>query len=151
LPVETGTGGRTKWNRHQQGLPKTHWLDAAAVGASTPLCLRAGHIRPLSIQATGWQRRQMCLMTESGFPRSRAKQQSCVKGFRTGDAVRAVVPKGKRVGVYVGRVAVRASGSFNLTTGSGTVEGINAKYCRLLHRKDGYEYGKGDAAFPPAP
>ncbi len=90
-------------------------------------------------------------MTEAGFPRSRAKQQSGVKGFRTGDVVRAVVPKGKRAGVHVGRVAVRASGSFNLTTGSGTVEGINAKYCRLLHRKDGYEYGKGDAAFPPAP
>ncbi len=31
LPVETGTGGRTKWN-----LPKTHWLDAACVGPVPP-------------------------------------------------------------------------------------------------------------------
>jgi 5-methylcytosine-specific restriction endonuclease McrA len=32
LPVEVGTGGRTKCNRTQRGLPKTHWLDAACVG-----------------------------------------------------------------------------------------------------------------------
>jgi 5-methylcytosine-specific restriction endonuclease McrA len=36
LPVEVGTGGRTKWNRTKRGLPKTHWVDAACVGASTP-------------------------------------------------------------------------------------------------------------------
>src|SRR5215467_4200856 len=34
LPVETGSGGRTKYNCARQGLPKTHWLDAACVGAS---------------------------------------------------------------------------------------------------------------------
>ncbi len=28
LPVETGTGGMTKWNRNRRGIPKTHWLDA---------------------------------------------------------------------------------------------------------------------------
>jgi 5-methylcytosine-specific restriction endonuclease McrA len=32
LPVECGSGGRTKWNRVQLGLPKTHALDAACVG-----------------------------------------------------------------------------------------------------------------------
>ena len=36
LPIECGSGGRTKFNRTTQGLPKTHWLDAACVGASTP-------------------------------------------------------------------------------------------------------------------
>src|SRR5262249_38631597 len=34
LPLETGTGGRPKWNRTVRGLPKTHWTDAACVGAS---------------------------------------------------------------------------------------------------------------------
>src|SRR5262245_8503585 len=29
LPLETGTGGGTKWNRTVRGLPKTHWTDAA--------------------------------------------------------------------------------------------------------------------------
>ncbi|WP_307720806.1 RNA-guided endonuclease IscB [Pseudoduganella lutea] len=32
LPVETGTGGRTKWNRTRFGIVKTHALDAACVG-----------------------------------------------------------------------------------------------------------------------
>ncbi len=36
LPVETGTGGRTKYNRTRLGLAKSHWADAACVGASTP-------------------------------------------------------------------------------------------------------------------
>jgi 5-methylcytosine-specific restriction endonuclease McrA len=36
LELEMGTGGRTKYNRTIQGLPKAHYLDAACVGASTP-------------------------------------------------------------------------------------------------------------------
>lgn len=36
LPIEVGTGGRTKYNRVLRGFPKTHWLDAVCVGASTP-------------------------------------------------------------------------------------------------------------------
>jgi 5-methylcytosine-specific restriction endonuclease McrA len=35
LPVETGTGGLSKFNRTRLGLSKTHWLDAACVGRST--------------------------------------------------------------------------------------------------------------------
>jgi len=42
LPVEVGTGGRTKWNRTRRSLPKAHWTDAACVGASTPETLRVG-------------------------------------------------------------------------------------------------------------
>jgi len=151
LPVEGGTGGRTKWNRSQQHLPKTHWLDAAAVGASTPEHLRVRQVYPLLIEAKGWQRRQMCLMNAAGFPRTRAKEQSRVKGFKTGDLVRAVVPTGKKAGVHVGRVAVRTSGSFNITTLRGTIQGINFRHCTILHHKDGYTYAKGGAAFPPAP
>ena len=52
LPVECGTGGRTKYNRTRLGIPKSHWGDAACVGASTPEALdvprgaAAGHPRP---------------------------------------------------------------------------------------------------------
>src|SRR5262249_46458060 len=45
LPIEVGTGGRTKYNRTRQGLEKTHWLDAACVGASTPPLLQLGSVR----------------------------------------------------------------------------------------------------------
>jgi len=148
LPVEVGSGGRTKWNRVSRGLPKTHWLDAAAVGASTPAVLHAGQVIPWLIWATGRQRRQMCLVDERGFPRARAKISSRVRGFRTGDMVRAVVPTGKKVGIYLGRVAVRASGSFNITTNAGTIEGIAAKYITAIHRSDGYRYTQKGGALP---
>jgi len=91
----------------------------------------------------------MYLVNEDGFPRTRAKASSRVHGFRTGDMVRAIVPTGKKVGTYVGRVAVRASGSFNITTKVGAIEGISAKYMRTIHRSDGYRHTqKGEALAP---
>jgi 5-methylcytosine-specific restriction endonuclease McrA len=141
LPVEVGTGGRTKWNRTQRGLAKAHWTDAACVGASTPAVLRVTAVRPLTIRAKGRESRQMCRMDRFGFPRSSAKSARRVQGFQTGDLVRAVVTSGARVGTYVGRVAVRATGSFNIATAHGTVQGVRAHFCRLLQRVDGYAYG----------
>ena len=143
LPVEVGTGGRTKWNRTRRNLPKTHWLDAACVGASTPEMLHVLGVQPLLIIAKGRQRRQMCLMDGSGFPRTRAKGRRQVWGFETGDLVRAVVPSGKRAGTHVGRVAVRANGAFTITTGSGPVPDVPVRYCRKLQGTDGYAYAKG--------
>ena len=63
-----------------------------------------------------------------------------IRGFQTGDMVRAVVPKGKKAGIHTGRVAVRATGSFNIQTPTGVVQGINAKYCTAISRADGYSY-----------
>jgi len=151
LPVETGSGGRTKWNRVSRALPKTHWLDAAAVGASTPTVLQVRQVVPLLISAEGRQRRQMVLMDKRGFPRTRAKGRSCVQGFRTGDIVRAHVASGTKSGSYVGRVAVRASGSFNITTRTGTIQGVAARYCTALQHADGYSYQKGERCFLPIP
>ncbi len=149
LPVEMGSGGRTKWNRVSRALPKTHWLDAAAVGASTPTVLRVRWVVPWLITAQGRQRRQMVLMDKRGFPRSRAKERSCVQGFRTGDIVRAHVASGTKSGSYLGRVAVRASGFFNITTRKGTVQGVAARYCTALQRVDGYSYQQGERCFLP--
>src|SRR5215472_13633050 len=53
LPLETGTGGRTQWNRTRRGMPKTHWLDASCVGASTPEVLRLPARRPLADRGRG--------------------------------------------------------------------------------------------------
>ncbi|TGO02476.1 hypothetical protein PN36_24395 [Candidatus Thiomargarita nelsonii] len=63
-----------------------------------------------------------------------------VKGFQTGDIVKAVVTKGKKIGTYIGRVAVRASCSFNVSTKNGTMQGISWKYCQRLQSVDGYNY-----------
>ena len=54
--------------------------------------------------------------------------------------VKAVVATGKKAGVYVGRVAVRSSGRFNIKTETETIQGIAWKHCQKLHSVDGYAY-----------
>jgi 5-methylcytosine-specific restriction endonuclease McrA len=140
LPVEAGTGGRTKYNRCRQNLPKTHWLDAANVGASTPGVLKILLSKPLIIKSTGHGNRQMCGTNAFGFP---IRHRSNIKkhfGFQTGDIVKAVVTKGKKIGSYVGRILCRATGSFDITTTTGRVAGISHKYCSFIYRSDGYGY-----------
>jgi hypothetical protein len=149
LPLETGSGGLTKYNRTTLNLPKEHWIDAACVGRSTPAVLGVNDVLPLHIIATGHGCRQVCLMDRFGFPRTNPKQAKRVKGYQTGDIVRAVVSQGKKVGTYVGKVAVRSSGSFNITTAHGVVQGISHRACTPIHRSDGYRYEKGAAALPP--
>jgi hypothetical protein len=145
LPVETGSGGLTKYNRTTRGLPKTHWLDAACVGHSTSAPLSTEGVKPLLIGAKGWGNRAMCRTDRYGFPRLHRTRQKSFFGFRTGDLARAVVPPGsksKKAGAYTGRIAVRASGSFDLTTSSskGKVSGISHRYFTRLYRADGYSY-----------
>jgi 5-methylcytosine-specific restriction endonuclease McrA len=146
LPLEIGSGGRTKYNRRKQGYPKAHWIDAACVGESGEQVYIAPNHVPLVIRATGRQSRLMCRPDKYGFPRTSAKKGRVQFGFQTGDMVRAVVTKDKKQGIYTGRVAVRSSGSFNITTRAGTVQGISYRYCTHLHKSDGYSYEKGEAA-----
>ena len=152
VPIEYSSGGRTKYNRVSRGLAKAHWIDAACVGASTPERLQIKEVSPLHMKAVGTGSRQMCRMDKYGFPRTGPKQAKRVKGFQTGDVVQATVTSGKNVGKHVGRVAIRATGSFNITTTHGTVQGISHRHCRVLHHCDGYSYHyERRAAFPPAP
>jgi len=148
LPVEVGTGGRTKYNRSVRKLPKTHWLDAACVAASTPEELKVEGICPLVITAMGRGSRQMCRVDKYGFPRTSAKKFKRAYDFQTGDMVKAVVPIGKKAGTYIGRVAVRSSGSFNIKTKSSTIQGISHRYCRILQQSDGYIYERKTAFLP---
>ena len=144
LPVECGSGGLTKLNRTTRGLPKTHWLDACCVGKSTPEKLELQGIVPLLITAQAHGCRQMCNVDKQGFPCSKPKGAKRVKGFQTGDLVRALVTTGKKQGKYVGRVQVRASGSFDITTSEGfRIQGIAHRFCAPVHRSDGYSYAKG--------
>ena len=143
LPLEAGTGGRTKWNRTTRGLPKTHWLDAVCVGASTPATLDIRGVRPLLITAKGYGSRQKCNVNKIGFPCSKPKGARMVKGFQTGDIVRAALTSGSKQGVYIGRVLVRASGSFDVRAKQGRIQGMSHRFCTLVHRCDGYSYLQG--------
>jgi 5-methylcytosine-specific restriction endonuclease McrA len=139
LPVTTGSGGQTKFNRTRLQLPKCHWLDAACVGKVEELKVLTS--QPLLIKSAGHGNRQMCGTDKFGFPirhKSRKQIHFC---FQTGDIISATVTAGKKIGFYVGRVLCRASGSFDIATTMGRVAGISHKYCKPIHKKDGYSYG----------
>lgn len=138
LPVETGSGGRTKFNRTRLGIAKSHALDAACVGA-------VGDVRrpaqiTLQVKCTGRGSRCRTRVNAAGFPRGHLMREKSVKGFRTGDMVVATLQKGVHEGVHVGRVAVRATGSFNIQTAAGVVQGVGYKHCKVIMRGDGYSY-----------
>jgi 5-methylcytosine-specific restriction endonuclease McrA len=137
LPVETASGGLTKFNRTKRGLPKAHWIDAACVGKSTPERIGVEDVYVYRIKATGHNSRRMRRVDKYGFPCALAKGARTVKGFRTGDIVQAEMPNGKHAGRYTGRVAIRERGVFRLTTVRGSFD-VNHRYCRLIQRADGY-------------
>ncbi|TSE32493.1 RNA-guided endonuclease IscB [Tepidimonas charontis] len=138
LPVESGTGGRTKFNRTRLNIPKGHALDAACVGNVDDV--QEWQKPVLCIKATGRGSYQRTRLDRFGFPRSYLTRNKSAFGFQTGDSVKAVVPSGKRTGRYRGRVAIRASGSFNIQTPQGVVQGIHYRFCSLIQRADGYGY-----------
>jgi 5-methylcytosine-specific restriction endonuclease McrA len=141
LPVEVGTGGRTKFNRTQQGYPKAHWIDAACVGVSGALVYAGSNHQPLLIKATGHGRRQRCRPDAFGFPQAHAPRAKSFAGFQTGDMVKATIPTGKFTGVHRGRVAIRFRPSFRLNEMD-----VHPRYLTRLHRCDGYTYQKGVSA-----
>lgn len=153
LPVEVGTGGRTKFNRKRLCLPKTHALDALCVGASTAERVRGAGAPVLGIRCKGRGLYQRVLSDRYGFPRGHRMRQARVHGFATGDRVRAQVPRGKYAGVYPdAEVRVRSSGYFDLFGPAGKLaQGISYKHCALRSRFDGYVYKLNHgAAIPPA-
>jgi len=138
LPVELSSGARTKFNRSQHGIPKTHALDAVCVGEFSSI--ENWPIPTLEIKCNGRGQYKRTLLTKFGFPRAYLMRKKTVKDFQTGDMVKAIVTKGKKIGEYIGRVAVRASGSFNITYSAGTIQGVSHKNCKLIARNDGYGY-----------
>ncbi len=144
LLVECGSGARTKYNRIKAGLPKTHYYDACCVGKSTPenIVINQEYIQVWV--AIGRGSRKMCNTNKHGFPISHRSRQKVCFGFMTGDLAVVEVPRGKYAGRWIGRVAVRSSGYFDVKDGAGkrACQGISYKHFRLLQRADGWQYEK---------
>ena len=132
----------TKYNRDSLGLSKQHYYDALSVGNIQDYKFLTDKI--LVISAKGRGSRQMCRMDKYGFPKTKPKGSKIVKGFQTGDIVKAVVTKGLKKGLkkgkYLGRVAVKSDGFFNIRTKTQLIQSIKYKYCHIIQRGDGYSY-----------
>jgi 5-methylcytosine-specific restriction endonuclease McrA len=135
LPISTWSGGLTRRNRAALGIPKTHALDALCVGDLVGV--DKGRLKTVVITAMGRGRYCRTNVDECGFPRGYLMRQKQIRGIKTGDRVRADVPAGfAACGTYTGRISVRANGQFRM----GKVQGIPARFCRVLQRADGYDY-----------
>lgn len=136
----------TKYNREQLGLPKEHYYDALSVG-EVPSKFNFLTDKILQIFAQSRGSHKMCHVDSYGFPRTSAKASKSVEGFQTGDIVKAVVTKGSKQGKYLGKVAVRSSGYFDIKTKNGWVQGIGFEYCHIVQRSDGYLYNYNECDF----
>ncbi|MEB8336296.1 RNA-guided endonuclease IscB [Streptomyces endophyticus] len=130
------------WRELDNRLPKSHSLDALAVGnlRTVTECVTS----VLIVHCTGRSTYARTRPDKHGFPRLRLPRQKRVFGYATGDLARAVVPKGKNAGTHTGRVAVRATGRFNITTSHGIVQSIHHRHVRLTNERTA-------TATPPAP
>ncbi|GAB3997595.1 hypothetical protein GCM10029992_21050 [Glycomyces albus] len=138
IPVESSSGGRTKYNRAVTGAAKSHTLDALHIGNLGSVIQWPATI--LVATATGRGSYSRTRTDAYGFPRLRLPRTKQVKSFQTGDLARATVPSGKRKGVHTGRVAVRSRGTFNVRTANGLVTDIHHRHFQLIQRADGYGY-----------
>ncbi len=136
LPVSTGTGGQTKFNRIRFSLPKAHWIDAACVGVVNAIKLVTTKI--LKVKATGFGGRQRCQTDKFGYPQKH-RPLGPLLGFCTGDIVRANVPKGKYKGTFTARVCPMSHGYGEFVIDKKR-RSIKLDYLTSIHRKDGYEY-----------
>lgn len=156
MPVATGSGAQTKFNRVRFGIAKGHALDAACVGDVADVRRPAQPV--LQVKCSGRGSHCRTRLNAFGFARGYLMREKSVKGFRTGDMVVATVTTGKKIGVHKGRAAIRKTGSFNIQTGSEVIQGISHKHCRITQRGDGYGYSyslnnpqaNGDRLPPPA-
>lgn len=131
LPMSTGTGGQTKYNRQRFKLEKTHFYDAACVGNVERLNVNAN--QPLIITCKGQGGRQKAALNKYGYP-IRYNPLKPIKGWQSGDI--AIDDFGN-----LGRVNPRSgSNSFNFTIFGKKAKSIHVNRLKRVHRKDGYSY-----------
>lgn len=140
LPVEVGSGGKTKFNRSRLDVPKAHALDALCVG--NVVGVAGWKVPTMQIKCMGRGSYQRTRLNAQGGVRGYLTRQKTHFGFQTGDMVKADVPTGKKAGKHSGRVAVRTRGSFNIQTLQGVIQGISHKHCTCVQRADGYGYNQ---------
>ena len=107
LPVETGSGGRTKFNRTTRACPRRTGWTRRASGPAPPSTSASKASGPC------WSRRAgMVSGTEWDGQvrvpeRQPARRPKTSVRLPTGDIVRADIPNGKHQGRHTGRIAIR--------------------------------------------
>ena len=146
LPVITGTGGKTAYNRSQAGLPKRHYYDAASVSVVPK---KPKSIQVAIIEAKGYGRRdnvgKIFDMKAPGFIKPSTKVAH-VNGFAKFDYVEITKRDGKWKGIIncfdktdVGKPHKLRVEYFDPAVNAPRKSG-NITEIRLLQKRDGYSY-----------
>jgi hypothetical protein len=139
LPITTGSGGLTKFNRTREQLPKTHWIDAACVGKVESLKIMTSKI--LVAKTTGHGCRRMSRLNKFGFPCTAPKQK--FTHVSTGDFVQVTLHKDRKNiphGIYNCRVKTPTMEGCEVVINGFRVGFSTMKDVFKIHRNDGYSY-----------
>lgn len=150
IPVWTGTGGQTKWNRTRQGYPKEHWIDAACVGDSGKEVQLDPNTQPLYIKAVRRQNRRMIIPNSIGFPyrdmkagchmrRKKPKDaRRVIDGLQSNDLVKIIDRTGKYRGTHIVHIT-KSGGRWDTPV----TMYRSARITQLLQRMDGFKCSAG--------
>ncbi len=141
LPVEGGSGARTKRQRPAHHLRKEQDYDALWVGENTPERFTQLPVYVQIWTAPGRGTRQRCGTNRYGVSTRHRSREKVHIGFPMGATVKAAVPRGKYTGTHTARVLVPASGSFDSSTErQRNAQGLSYKHCPILQRNGGGQY-----------
>jgi 5-methylcytosine-specific restriction endonuclease McrA len=135
LPVETGTGGQTKYNRVRFNVPKTHAFDAVCVGDISGINIKTEYHIGIKCKGRGTHCRTG--FNKFGFPIRYFMRSKKVQGFQSGDIV-SLVLNGRKC---TKRISVMSRGAFNIKVGH-SITSVTYRKCRLVQHDDGYEYSR---------
>ena len=138
LPVETGSGALTKFNRHTFKVSKEHWLDALCIGRINGVEFNPA-MKVLNVSCTGRGQYKRTRTDKFGFPICYFMHKKRPHGVGTGDIVQMTVRKGKHPGIWTGRAFPSNDGSVVLIFQGFRIKG-RAKNCSILSLNDGYAY-----------
>ena len=139
--VKCWTGGRTKFNRCSQGLPKTHSIDAACVGESGENIVIKTQ-QALIVKCKGHGNRQARRANAQGFPAVK-NAKATYKHITTGDLVKVNIKKPRKnikAGVYTARVKTPTPKGFEVLIDDFRIGVSTMKDVKFIHRNDGYSY-----------
>ena len=143
LPIRTGSGALTKFNRHCFGVPKEHWFDALCVGRINGVSYEPG-MKVLNVSCTGRGQYKRTRTDKFGFPICHFMRTKRPHGVGLGDLVRMTVQKGKHPGIWTGRAFPSNDGRVVLILPEFRIWG-RARNCSILSLSDGYGYRLTDS------
>lgn len=140
--VNCWTGGRTKFNRCTQELPKSHSIDAACVGESGASIRLLTH-QPLIVTCKGHGSRQARRVNASGFP-AVEKAKDVFHHVSAGDIIKAQIVKDRKkvkAGTYMARVKTPTQKGCEVLIDGNRISFSSMKDIMFIHHNDGYSYG----------